>query len=101
MYDGNKAAITMIQNLKDGIELDKRVYSCTVIEFQKEKEQVHILMSSGELPEISLDGIYECKISTLTGEATCTGKIRERYENRAGMILCLQIINGFYETNIK
>lgn len=101
MYDGDRAAITMIQNLKEGVELDKKVYSCTVIEYKKETEQVHLLMSSGILEEVSLDAIYECKISTLTGEASCTGKIRERYENRAGMILCMQVLNGFFETNIK
>jgi hypothetical protein len=31
----------------------------------------------------------------------CTGMIKERYENRAGMILVLQVTNGFYEINLK
>lgn len=101
MYDGNRAAITMVQSLKEGIELDKTVYSCTVIEYQKEMEQLHVLLSSGEISKISLDAIYECKIATLTGNASCTGKIKERYENRAGMILVIQVINGFYETNLN
>lgn len=101
MYDGNRAAITMVQSLKEGMETDKNVYSCTVIEYQKETEQLHVLLSSGELPKISLDAIYECKISTMTGEASCVGKIKERYENRAGMILAIQVMNGFYERNIN
>ena len=101
MYDGDRAVISMTHSLKEGIELDKKIYSCTVIEYKKENEQIHLLMSTGTMEDISLDAIYECRISTLTGEASCTGKIKERYENRAGMILCMQILNGFYETGIK
>ena len=101
MYDGDRAVITMTHNLKAGSELDKKIYSCTVIEYKKETEQIHLLMSTGNMEDISLDAIYECRISTLTGEASCVGKIKERYENRAGMILCMHILNGFYETGIK
>jgi len=101
MYDGDKAVISMIQCFKEGMEIDNRTYKCTVIEYQKEKEQVHLLMSSGNITDISLDGVYECRIQTLQGEAVCTGTIKERYENRAGMIMIFQIINGFYETNLK
>lgn len=101
MYDGSRAVIKMVQNLKEGMELDKNVYSCTVIEYEKEKELLHVLLSSGVLAKISLDALYECKINTLTGEASCIGKIKERYENRAGMILALQVLNGFYERNLN
>ena len=101
MYDGDKAVISMIQCFKEGVEVDAQPYKCTVIEYQKEKEQVHLLMSSGSITDISLDGVYECRIRTMRGEDRCTGTIKERYENRAGMILIFQIINGFYETNLK
>ena len=101
MYSGDKALIKMVQNLKEGLELDERVIKCTVIEYQKETEQVHMLVETGELKEVSLDAIYECRIQTLQGESICTGMIKERYENRAGMIIVLQITNGFYEINIK
>ena len=47
------------------------------------------------------DAVYECRIQTLKGEAVCKGVIKERYEKRAGMILIFQIVNGFYEINIK
>lgn len=100
MYDGDRAAIKMVQSLKEGMEVDKNVYSCTVIEYQKETEQLHLLLGTGEIAKISLDAIYECKISALTVNASCTGKIKERYENRAGVILVFQVINGFYETEI-
>ena len=101
MYSGDKALIKMVQNLKEGLELDERVIKCTVIEYQKETEQVHMMVETGELKEVSLDAIYECRIQTLQGESICTGMIKERYENRAGMIIVLQITNGFYEINIK
>lgn len=101
MYDGDKAVLSMIQYLKEDGEIDENVYSCTVIEYHKEMEQVHLLMRSGNITDIELDAVYECAIHTLQGDAVCTGMIKERYENRAGMILILQIVNGFYEINIK
>ena len=101
MYDGDKAVIKMVKYLKEDKELDKTIYGCTIIEFQKDLEQLHLRMSSGKLEDISLDAVYECKIQTLQGEAVCTGIIQDRFENRAGMILKLQIQNGFYEVNIK
>jgi len=101
MYDGDRAVISMIQYLKDDKEMDESVYRCTVIEYQKDLEQVHLLMSTGEITDISLDAIYECRIQTIKGEAVCTGIVKERYNNRAGIILILQVANGFYEINIK
>lgn len=101
MYDGDKAVISMIQYLKEDMEKDDTAYKCTVVEYQKELEQVHLRLSSEDIRKISLDAIYECRIQTMKGESVCTGVIKERYENRAGMILILQIINGFYEINVK
>ena len=101
MYDGDKALLSMIQSQKEGCEIDPAVYKCTVIEYHKELEQVHLLQRTGEITDISLDAVYECRIQTLQGESVCTGTVKERYENRAGMILILQIVNGFYEINVK
>lgn len=101
MYDGEKAVIIMTKSLKEGIETDKELYKCIVIEYQKETEQVHLLMQSGDMKRISLDGLYECRINTLKGEVLCTGKIKERYTNYAGDILIFQVLNGFYEKNMK
>ena len=101
MYDGDKAVLSMIQCQEEDREIDGTVYKCAVIEYQKELEQVHLLMRTGELTDISLDAVYECRIQTIQGEAVCSGRIKERYENRAGMILILQIVNGFYEINVK
>ena len=71
------------------------------VKYQKEMEQVHLILRSGSLSDISLDAVYECRIRTITCETVCTGMIKERYENRAGMILVLQVTNGFYEINLK
>ena len=95
MYDGDKAVLTMVQYLKEDKEKDENIYEATVIEYQKEMEQVHLILRSGSLSDISLDAVYECRIRT------CKGMIKERYENRAGMILVLQVTNGFYEINLK
>lgn len=101
MYDGNNAALKLVTCFREGEEPPKDTWNCTVIEYQKETEQVHLLMTEGKLPDISLDSIYECRIQTMTGEVVCVGGIKERYENRAGMILILQILNGFYELSIN
>lgn len=101
MYDGEKSTIIMVKSLKEGIEIDKNLYKCTVIEYQKESEQVHLLMETGEMRNISLDALYECRIDTMKGEVYCVGKIKERYGNHAGKILVLQVLNGFYEKNMK
>ena len=101
MYDGEKAVVVMVKSFKEGIEIDKELYKCTVIEYQKETEQVHLLMETGDMKNISLDAIYECRIETMKGEVQCTGKIKERYGNHAGNILVLQVLNGFYEKNMK
>ena len=77
MYDGDKAVLTMVQYLKEDKEKDENI------------------------SDISLDAVYECRIRTITCETVCTGMIKERYENRAGMILVLQVTNGFYEINLK
>ena len=87
--------------LKEDKEKDENIYEATVIEYQKEMEQVHLILRSGSLSDISLDAVYECRIRTITCETVCTGMIKERYENRAGMILVLQVTNGFYEINLK
>ena len=101
MYEGDKAQLIMKQYFREEKKPDLESCQCTVIECQKEKEMVHLLMLEGRLTDISLDAIYECRIRTIKGEAVCTGMIKERYENRAGMILVLQILNGFYEIIIQ
>ena len=55
MYDGDKAVLTMVQYLKEDKEKDENIYEATVIEYQKEMEQVHLILRSGSLSDISLD----------------------------------------------
>ena len=62
MYDGDKAVLTMVQYLKEDKEKDENIYEATVIEYQKEMEQVHLILRSGSLSDISLDAVYECRI---------------------------------------
>ena len=62
MYDGDKAVLTMVQYLKEDKEKDENIYEATVIEYQKEMEQVHLILRSGSLSYISLDAVYECRI---------------------------------------
>ena len=49
MYDGDKAVLTMVQYLKEDKEKDENIYEATVIEYQKEMEQVHLILRSGSL----------------------------------------------------
>lgn len=101
MFNGDKATVMMVKYLKEDKTLDERIIKCTVIEYQKDTEQLHLLVETGELKDISLDAVYECRITSLQTETICTGMVKERYENRAGMIIVLQIINGFYEISLK
>lgn len=68
MYDGDKAVLTMVQYLKEDKEKDENIYEATVIEYQKEMEQVHLTLRAGSLSDISLDAVYECRIPTITCE---------------------------------
>lgn len=46
MYDGDRATLAMKHYLREEREMDTKVYSCTVIEYKKETEQVHLLLIS-------------------------------------------------------
>ena len=54
MYDGDKAVLTMVQYLKEDKEKDENIYEATVIEYQKEMEQVHLILRSGSLLKLQI-----------------------------------------------
>lgn len=101
MYEGKKAELEMKKVLLAGKVLEQKVFQCNILRYNAEQERVYLVLEKDELTNISLDGIYECRIETgkmwLVGE----GRILERYYNEAGKILELQIENGFYKNNIK
>lgn len=101
MYEGKKAELEMKKVLLAGKVLEQKVFQCNILRYNAEQERVYLVLEKDELTNISLDGIYECRIETgkmwLVGE----GRIVERYYNEAGKILELQIENGFYKNNIK
>ena len=56
---------------------------CKVAEYEKEQANIYLLTGKTELPEFSLDAIYECVLDEEEQETACAGVIRERYWSNA------------------
>jgi uncharacterized protein YrrD len=97
MYE--KCPVTLKMNrsiLKNG-EFDEGICEGIVIRYNPEEECIYLLSENRELPEYSLDAVYECRIQTETQELACLGMIKERYSNKFGKIIKYKIQNGFYK----
>ena len=101
MKKGEYVELHMVKNLLSGKECDDIIYTGELIEYDKEEESVFIILRSGELEDLSLDGIYKCSILEEKVRMECTGRIRQRYNGRDGKTLQIEIKNGFYKINLK
>ena len=96
-----RVEIKMHKSLQVGTVLDKTVYSCEYLRYDSRKECLYLLVNSAELTTFSLDAIYFCELQSGHEILQCTGRIKERSNQKAGKILKLEIENGFYKNNIK
>ena len=101
MNSGNRVELKMEQNFRIEKEKDKAVYLCTMLKYQANQEIIKLRLEEGELTDISLDAVYECKIFGENSCLICTGRVKERYRGTEGKTLVLQIQNGFYKINLK
>lgn len=101
MKRGDYAELKMKKVLHVGGVIDEKVQICSVLEFDENRECLYFLLQAGELTELSLDTIYECKIKSSDVQTNCTGRIKERYCGSDGKVIKFQIENGFYKINLK
>lgn len=101
MYERCPASLKMTRlTLRDG-SYDENTYHCQVITYNAEKESIYLLTGDNELLRFSLDGLYECVMTTEQEEVKCIGVIKERYENKMGGIIKFYIQNGFYKNLVN
>ena len=101
MKKGDYAELKMKKALCQAIEFDNRVHECALQKYDEQKECLYLVLENSELPEISLDAVYECKIYAEGSISSCTGRVKERYCGEEGKILQFEIENGFYKITIK
>lgn len=96
-----RVEIKMQKPLRVGMALDETVYRCDYLRYDSKRENLYLLVNSAELTDFSLDAIYFCEIQSGEELLQCTGRIKERYRQKAGKTLKIEIENGFYKINIK
>lgn len=101
MRQGSKAELEMKRMLHAEDTVNAKVFRCEIFRYDAEKECIYLLLEEGELSEISLDALYECRIDEAEGKILCDGRIQERYRGEKGEILEFRIENGFYKINLK
>lgn len=97
----DRVEIKMQKTFCIGGVLDDTIYSCELLRYDSKKECLYLLVDSADLTAFSLDAIYFCEMQSGTEVLQCTGRIRERYSQKAGKTLRFEIENGFYKINIK
>lgn len=96
MYEKCPVKLNMVRSiLRDGI-FDEDEREAEVIRYDEETELLYLSVESYDLPEYSLDAIYECRIEA-EEEVACLGVVKERYQNGDGYIIKFKIQNGFYK----
>lgn len=96
MYENCPVKLNMVRSiLKDGI-FDEDEREAEVFRYDEGEEVLYLSVKSYDLPEYSLDAIYECRIEA-EEEMTCLGVIKERYRKESSYIIKYKIQNGFYK----
>lgn len=105
MFEMGPVKLAMVRTFGACAEVDKKVYECELIRYEKRSECIYLVLKEDALPEISGDAIYKCRLKDEGGLCDVTGCIRERYRSEEGNILEFKIENGVYrvsgEQNIK
>lgn len=97
MYEKSQALLKMHRMILQDSFFDKIEYQCSVLTYRPEEECLYLLSEEAELTAYSLDGIYECQIMDQDKQIVCCGMVKERYWNKLGKVLKLQIQRGFYK----
>lgn len=101
MKQGNAVELKMQRTLCEGQTYDARTHLCEFLMYDAREENLCMVLKSGELTELSLDALYECRIKGADEQLLCTGRIQNRYCSEVGKVVQLHIMNGFYKISIK
>ena len=66
-----------------------------------DQETLKMLLRGEEVDVISLDAVYNCKLTDGENVEECDGMVLERYLGDEGNILIFQIENGFYKNSLN
>lgn len=97
----DRVELKMQKAFRIGDAVDDTVYSCKFLRYDSRRECLYLVVDSVGLTAFSLDAIYLCEMQSGTEVLQCTGRIQERYCQKAGKTLKFEIENGFYKNNIK
>ena len=101
MCEGCSAELQMKQMiLEDGVKED-RIHYCKVLFGNEDQETLKMLLRGEEVDVISLDAVYNCKLTDGENVEECDGMVLERYLGDEGNILIFQIENGFYKNSLN
>ena len=101
MYEECPAELRMTRMFLENGQMDESVHHCKVIRYDPQKECIYLLSGKSERPSFSLDGIYECAVTSGEDVYKCSGIVRERYWSRAGKVVVFRVQNGFYKNNLN
>ena len=101
MREKKRATLVMKKMLQAGKKVDGNTYICSVHSYQEQTERLCLLLEEGELTDLSLDGVYECRIWEEAYEIQAVGRIKERYRSAYGPMVEMRVENGFYKNRIK
>ncbi len=99
MFEGSSVIMKMERSiLRDGV-FDEDEHEAQVLRYQEQEACLYLSVENYDLPEFSLDAVYECKI--LDKEVTCLGIIVERFKQSGDCVIKFKIQNGFYKKRIN
>ena len=99
MYEGSSVILKMERSiLRDGI-YDEDDYEASVLRYQGQEEYMYLSVEEYDLPEFSLDAVYECFIQE--EGISCFGIIVERFRQSGDCVIKYKIQNGFYKKQIN
>ena len=98
---GDAAMLVMKKQLDTNADIDAKKYVCKVIKYDTKQAALYVNLEKDNLEDISLDAIYECDVKQEEEFVVCEGRVGERYFNKYGKVIKIEIKNGFYKINVK
>ena len=96
MYRECSAELAMKRVILGGGYYDDNSYRCKVIRYNPEKESIYFITEEAQLPDFSLDALYECCIHTYASFSIQTFL----HPMPAGMSKSLYELNSAFESLI-
>lgn len=101
MYQKCYVELEMKKTFQADAVPDLKMFRCEVLRYDIARERIYLLLKDGELTDVSLDALYECRIHLKEEKIVSEGGVGERYRDANGKILVFHIENGFYKISIN